>query len=114
MDTLENYTYNLCTYLQEKLGERFKGSYYVNNGIGFIRGCIDDKMIDLRCYDSIVCYEFDNHNDIIFRYKLDAIIEEYIGVDEIVYIAECHSWANNSLGSIFMLNYQIDENKKIK
>lgn len=108
---IENYTSNLFTFLEERLGTRFRGCFFVNDEIGFIEGTIDSCRIDLRCYGLIVTYEINNHNASVLRNELDEIIKEYIGINEIKSCNEKHSW---TLGSIFVLNRRIDEKEKIK
>ena len=112
MDILENYTNNLLIFLEEKLGARFNGYCFVDKDMGYITGFIDDIRIDIRCYDLIVTYEFNDHNANALRDELDLLIREYIGNDDIKTHAEIHSYASNTLGSIFLLNHRIVEEQK--
>lgn len=112
MDTLSGFTCKLYELLREKMGSRFKGYMLVNNDYGLIEGVIDGKSIDMKCYQKTVNYIIGHYNASYLRDELDAIIEELIGKDNIKSHAENHSWAGNSLGSIFLLNYELNSIKE--
>ena len=108
METLSGFTCKLYELLRIKMGSRFKGYMLVNNDFGLVEGVVDGKSINIKCYQKTVNYIIGHHNATDLRDELDAIIEELIGKDNIKSHAENHLWSGSTLGSIFLLNYELN------